>query len=288
VKPPAGSPNIVYIVLDDVGWSDLGSYGSEIHTPNLDNLAFNGLRYRNFHTRAICSPTRAALLTGRNSHVVGVRSVGVNGFPNGRGRITKAAATLAEMLQASGYNTFAVGKWHLVPSNDESPSGPFDHWPTQRGFEHFYGFLDGMADQYHPELVQDNTYLEPPNKPGYHLSADLVDHAIGYVTAQVATKPDTPFFLYLAFGAAHAPHQVFKPYVDKYGPVFEKGWDQTREDRLSRQKQSGLLPTNTELSRRNPGIKPWSELTEDQKRFYVRLQSLLPGFSTTPTSKWAA
>ena len=257
VTPEPGSPNVVYIVLDDVGFADLGAYGSEIHTPNIDQLAKEGLLYTNFHTRAICSPTRAALLTGRNSHSVGVRTVAnsLNGFPNGRGRVTHAAATLAEILQSSGYNTFAVGKWHLVPGSEAGPSGPFDQWPLARGFDHYYGFLDGLADQYHPELVRDNTPIEPPTTPGYHLSVDLVNQSIRYLSNQSEQGADKPFFLYLAFGAAHAPHQVPARYIDKYLPVFEKGWDQTRIDRLARQKQLGIAPRDTELTPAESGYQ---------------------------------
>lgn len=275
-----GSPNIVYIVLDDVGFADLGVYGSEIHTPNIDRLAHEGLLYTNFHTRAICSPTRAALLTGRNSHAVGVRTVAnaLNGFPNGRGRVTHAAATLAEVLQSSGYNTFAVGKWHLVPGPEAGPAGPFDQWPVGRGFDHYYGFLDGLADQYHPELVRDNTPIEPPGDPNYHLSVDLVNQSIRYLRNQSEASPSKPFFLYLAFGAAHAPHQVPARYIDKYVPVFEKGWDQTRIDRLARQKKLGIAPADTELTPRNPGIVAWDSLTPDQKRLYVRYQAAFAGF----------
>ncbi len=278
--PPTGSPNVVYVVLDDVGFADLGAYGSEIHTPNIDQLAHEGLLYVNFHTRAICSPTRAALLTGRNSHSVGVRTVAnsLNGFPNGRGRVTHAAATLGEILQSSGYSTFAVGKWHLVPGPEAGPAGPFDQWPVQRGFDHYYGFLDGLADQYHPELVRDNTSVEPPSDPKYHLSVDLVDQSIRYLRNQSEVTPDKPFFLYLAFGAAHAPHQVPARYIEKYVPVFEKGWDQTRVDRLARQKELGIAPRDTELTPRNPGIVAWDSLTADQKRLYLRYQAAYAGF----------
>ena len=284
-----GSPNVVYIVLDDVGFADIGAYGSEINTPNIDRLAQEGLRYVNFHTRAICSPTRAALLTGRNSHAVGVRTVAnsLNGFPNGRGRVTHAAATVAEVLQTSGYNTFAVGKWHLVPGTDAGPSGPFDQWPLARGFDHYYGFLDGLADEYHPELVEDNTPIEPPTRPGYHLSADLVDRSIHYLQNHDAVNPDKPFFLYLAFGAAHAPHQVPRSYVDKYVPVFEKGWDQTRVDRLARQKALGIAPKDTELTPRNPGIKAWDSLNPEEKKLYVRYQAAFAGFLNTQTNRLA-
>ncbi len=280
VTPPPGSPNVVYIVLDDVGFADLGAYGSEIHTPNIDRLAKEGLLYTDFHTRAICSPTRAALLTGRNSHSVGVRTVAnsLNGFPNGRGRVTRAAATLGEILQSYGYDTFAVGKWHLVPGSEAGPDGPFDQWPLARGFDRYYGFLDGLADQYHPELVRDNTPIEPPSTPGYHLSADLVTQSIRYLTNQSEQVPDKPFFLYLAFGAAHAPHQVPARYIEKYVPVFEKGWDQTRVDRLARQKQLGIAPRDTELTPRNPGIKAWGTLSADEKKLYVRYQAAFAGF----------
>lgn len=280
VRPKPGSPNVVYVLLDDVGFADLGSFGSEIRTPNIDRLAARGLRYNNFHTRAICSPTRAALLTGRNSHAVGVRTVVnyQNGFPNGRGRVTPAAATLAEILAPAGYSTFAVGKWHLVPPNDTSAAGPFDHWPTRRGFDRYYGFLDGMTDQFHPELVQDNTRIATPDRPGYHLTEDLVDHAIGYVRDQTSVTPDVPFFLYLALGAGHAPHQVPKPYVDKYVPVFEKGWDKVREERLARQVKLGIVPPGTDLSAPNEGIKPWDSLGEDERRLFVRLQAAYAGF----------
>ena len=280
VRPKAGSPNIVYVLLDDVGFADFGSFGSEIKTPNIDRLASAGLRYNNFHTRAICSSTRAALLTGRNSHTVGVRTVVniQNGFPNGRGHATPAAANLAEILSTNGYSTFMVGKWHLVAPNDTSAAGPFDHWPTRRGFDRYYGFLDGMTDQYHPELVQDNSRVEAPNKPGYHLTEDLIDHAIDYVKSETSVTPDKPFFLYVALGAAHAPHQVPKPYIDKYVPVFEKGWDKIREDRFARQKQLGIIPSDAQITAPNQGIKPWDSLSADEKRFFVRLQSAYAGF----------
>src|SRR5882724_1006903 len=280
LRPKAGSPNIIYIVLDDVGFSDLGVYGSEIHTPNIDRLALAGLRYNNFHTRAICSPTRAALLTGRNSHSVGVRTVAdlLNGYPNDRGRITPHATTLAEVLRSAGYSTFAVGKWHLVPGAQTSEAGPFDNWPLQRGFDHYYGFLGGLTDQYHPDLVQDNTHIDYPRRTKYHLSEDLVDRSISYIRNEQTATSDRPFFLYLAFGAAHAPHQVPKPYIDKYEPVFEKGWDKTREDRIARQKQLGIIPANTELAPRNEGIKPWESLSTDEKRLFVRYQSAFAGF----------
>jgi arylsulfatase A-like enzyme len=279
-QPRAGAPNVVYIVLDDVGFADFGCYGSEIETPSIDGLARNGLRYSNFHTRAICSPTRAALLTGRNSHAVGLRTVAnlINGFPNGRGRITRRAATLAEILRQAGYSTFAVGKWHLVPLNETSPAGPFDHWPLARGFERFYGFLDGMTDHWHPELVQDNTRIEPPSRQGYHLTSDLIDHAIANVRNQTAVAPEKPFFLYVALGAAHAPHQVPKTFLDKYVPVFQKGWDQIRSDRLARQKQLGIVPANTELSPRNEGVRPWDSLARDEQILFVQLQAAYAGF----------
>jgi arylsulfatase A-like enzyme len=280
LRPKPDSPNIVYIVLDDVGFSDLGVYGSEIHTPNIDRLALEGLRYNNFHTRAICSPTRAALLTGRNSHSVGVRTVAdiLNGYPNDRGRISPHATTLAQILRDAGYNTFAVGKWHLVPGAQTSEAGPFENWPLQRGFEHYYGFLGGLTDQYHPDLVQDNSHIDPPRQSGYHLSKDLVDHSITYVRNQQTVTPDKPFFLYLAFGAAHAPHQVPQAYIDKYVPVFEKGWDRTREDRIARQKELGVVPANTDLAPRNEGIKPWDDLSADEKRLFVRYQAAYAGF----------
>ncbi|HKR83210.1 MAG TPA: arylsulfatase [Terriglobales bacterium] len=280
LRPKAGSPNIVYIVLDDVGFSDLAVYGSEIHTPNIDRLALEGLRYNNFHTRAICSPTRAALLTGRNSHSVGVRTVAdlLNGFPNDRGRISPHATTLAEILRDAGYSTFALGKWHLVPGAQSSDAGPFENWPLQKGFEHYYGFLGGATDQYHPDLVQDNSHIDPPRRADYHLSEDLIDHSITYLRNQQTVTPDKPFFLYLAFGAAHAPHQVPQRYIDKYVPVFEKGWDQTREDRIARQKKLGIIPPNTELAPRNEGIKPWDSLSADEKRLFVRYQAAYAGF----------
>ncbi len=279
-RPAPGAPNVVYILLDDVGFADFGCYGSEIQTPNIDRLAATGLRYNNFHTRAICSPTRASLLTGRNSHTVGLRTVAnvVNGFPNGRGRITRRAATLAEILRAAGYSTFMAGKWHLVPLNETSPAGPFDQWPLARGFERFYGFLDAMTDQFHPELVQDNTRVEPPRRPGYHLTEDLIDHAIANVRNQTAVTPDKPFFLYVALGAAHSPHQVARPYIDKYVRVFQKGWDRVRGERLVRQKQLGIAPRDTALVPRNEGVRPWDSLSRDEQTLFVELQAAYAGF----------
>jgi arylsulfatase A-like enzyme len=274
--PPAGSPNVIYILLDDVGFSDIGAFGSEIDTPNMDRLADQGLRYNNFHTRAICSPTRAALLTGRNSHAVGVGTVASmnNGFPNGQHRVTPAAATVAQVLRASGYRTYMVGKWHLNPAMLHSSRRD---WPLAKGFDQYYGFLDGMTDQYTPDLVQDNTLIPVPVRENYHLSEDLMDKAIDYIATATGVSPERPFFLYIAFGAAHAPHQVTKSYVDKYVPVFEKGWDQTRADRLAKQKRLGIVPANTELAPVNPGVAAWSALSEQERAVFTRLQATFAG-----------
>lgn len=273
---PEGTPNVVVIVLDDVGFSDLGCFGSDIDTPAMDALADGGLRYANFHTTTLCSPTRACLLTGRNHHSVGMRMLSNfdTGFPSGRGRITTAAATLPEVLRDSGFNTMAVGKWHLAPMEQTTASGPYTQWPLSRGFERYYGFLEAETDSFYPELFHDNHAVDPPKSPeeGYHLSEDLVDRAIDLVRDQTSVTPDKPFFLYLAFGAAHAPHQAPQDYLEKYRGRFDHGWDAERATRHARQIERGILPPGTELAPRNPGVVPFDELSEDERKLSVRLQ----------------
>ncbi len=276
---PQGAPNVVVILFDDVGFSDFGCYGSEVATPNIDRLAAGGLTYSNFHTTALCSPTRACLLTGRNHHSVGMGGL-ANwdlGYPGHRGRIAESAATLGEMLHPHGYNTFAVGKWHLAPVSEISMAGPFDQWPTQRGFDRYYGFLEGETNQWKPELTEDNHHIEVPVRDGYHLTEDLVDQSVRFITDQQSAAHDKPFMLYLAFGACHAPHHVHRDFIDKYVPIFEKGWDRTRAERLERQIDMGLVPDGTELPPRNTGVKPWDDLGSDAKEFAVRLQAAYAG-----------
>jgi arylsulfatase len=281
-RPREGAPNVVVVVFDDVGFAHFGNYGSTIATPNLDRLAAGGLRFVNFHTTALCSPTRACMLTGRNHHAVGMRAISNfdTGFPNMRGAIPRSAATLAEILRAQGYGTYMVGKWHLAPMHETSPAGPFRNWPLARGFDRFYGFLQGETDQFRPELVQDNHYIEPPATPeqGYHVTEDLVDRAIGFARDHVSAAPDRPFFTYLAFGACHSPHQAPEPFLQKYRGAFDEGWDVIRERWFERQKAMGVVPPNTTLPPRNPGVKAWAELSDNERRFAARLQEAFAGF----------
>jgi arylsulfatase len=276
----AGSPNVIYLILDDTGFSDLHCFGSEISTPNIDALAAGGLQYNNFHTKAVCSPSRAALLTGRNSHAVGMKELaGVDqGYPHSRGRITPAAATVAQILGTNGYSTYGVGKWHLTPNADMRASGSREHWPLQKGFDRWYGFLSGWTDQYHPDLIEDNHPLPKPNDPSYHFSVAITDQAMQMVDQHVAADAKKPFFLYMAFGAAHAPVQVPKPYIDKYVSTFEKGWDQIREDRYKRQLEMGVIPAGTKLPPRNPGDPAWKDLTDEERTVYTRFMAAFAGF----------
>lgn len=277
-------PNIVYIVLDDSGFSDLATYGSEIKTPNLDSLAENGLRYNNSHVTPVCSPTRAALLTGRNPHAVGMATVANfdmgPDYPNKRGRINPEAGTTAEVLKENGYNTYALGKWHLSPSHHATPAGPYENWPLGKGFDRFYGFLEDSSDQYKPELVRDNSFIETPNDENYHFSEDIVNQANQYVIDQASVNPDKPFFLYMSFGAQHQPVQVPEKYKEMYDGVYDKGWEEIRKERLERQKKLGIIPENTELAPLNPGVKPWNELSEEEKETFTTFQETYAGFLT--------
>ena len=281
-RPAAGTPNVVVVVFDDVGFAHFNSYGSTIHTPNLNRLANGGLRFVNFHTTALCSPTRACMLTGRNHHAVGMRAISNfdTGFPNMRGAIPPSAATLAEVLRATGFGTYMVGKWHLAPMHETGPAGPFHNWPLARGFDRFYGFLQGETDQFRPELVHDQHYIDPPATPaqGYHLTEDLVDHAIAYAHDHRSAAPDRPSFTYLAFGACHSPHQAPQAYLDKYRGQFDEGWDVLRERWFQNQKKLGIIPPDTELPPRNPGVKAWTELTDNERIFAARLQEAFAAF----------
>jgi arylsulfatase len=273
---------VVVILLDDTGFSHLGCYGSDLATPAMDRLAEGGLRYTNFHVTPLCSPTRASLLTGRNHHTVGMRSISNfdSGYPHMRGHITNHAATVAEVLRDEGFATFAVGKWHLCAMDNASAAGPYDQWPCQRGFDRFYGFLEGETDQFHPELVYDNHTVEPPSTPedGYHLSEDLVDRAIGFIHDTKSIRPDRPFFTYLAFGAMHAPHQAPAAYLEKVRGRFDEGWDVARQRWFARQQELGLLPPGTELAPRNPGVEPWDSMPENHRRLAARLQESFAAF----------
>jgi arylsulfatase len=277
VRPPQGAPNILVVLFDDVGFSDFGCYGSPIRTPTIDTLAAEGLRYSGFHTTAMCSTTRAALLTGRNHHSVGMGCLANfdSGFPGYRGKIAREAGTLAEMLRASGYRTYMAGKWHVTPLSETGPAGPFDGWPLGRGFDRFYGFMDAETDQYAPELVRDNTPIAPPGgyADGYHLTADLVDQSIRFIADHTADAPETPWLMWLALGACHAPHQAPHPLIESYDPVFAHGWDVEREQRLARQKQLGIVPPDTVLPPRNDGVRPWDSYGADDQKVFTRLQS---------------
>jgi arylsulfatase A-like enzyme len=271
-----GGPNVVMIVLDDTGFAHFGSYGSTLKTPNIDALAAGGLRYTNFHTTALCSPTRACLLTGRNHHAVGMRGVSNwnTGFPHMRGGITPRAATIAELLRSHGYATFAAGKWHLAPMEETSAAGPHTNWPLQKGFDRFYGFLQGETDQFHPELTHDNHHIDPPGRPedGYHVSEDITSKSMEWVRDLVSVRPDRPFFLYLAYGAMHAPHQAPQSYLDRWKGAFDEGYDVLRQRWYERQVELGVIPAGTTLAPRNPGVPAWDDLTPNQKTFSCRLQ----------------
>lgn len=280
--PRSDAPNVVIVLIDDLGFSHFNCFGSTLETPQIDALAARGLRYTNYHVTPLCSPTRAALLTGRNAHEVGMRSVSNfnTGFPNMRGCVSHHAGTVAEVLREEGYATFALGKWHLTQMENASAAGPFDQWPLGRGFDRFYGFLDGETDQFHPELVYDNHHIPLPKtvEEGYHLSEDLVDQGLHFIRDLKSIRPDKPFFTYLAFGATHAPHQAPQSYLDKHRGRYDSGWDVAREQWFARQQEMGIIPSSTQLAPRNPGVEAWDSLPDNQRKLAIRLQEAFAAF----------
>ena len=279
-------PNIITIVLDDVGYSDIGCFGSEIRTPALDSLAADGLRYLHFDTKAVCAPTRASMLTGRNSHSVNMPDVpDVAAFaPNDpvvaqMFRIPDNAENVAQVLKRQGYATWALGKWHLIPMHELDESSDQSSWPCQRGFDYFYGFARGWTDQYRPELVENNAYLSREDFPeDYHLSSDLVDKAIEKIRANVEGGDARPFYMNLAFGAAHAPIQVPREYSAPYDSIYARGWDEIREARFERMKRDGVVPENTLLPPRAPADRAWADLSEDEQVVFARYMAVYAGF----------
>jgi arylsulfatase A-like enzyme len=277
---PEGAPNVLFVVLDDVGFADLGCYGSEIRTPYIDALAADGLRYSNFHVTAMCSPTRASLLTGRNAHAVGVGAIAEwsNGFPGYQGRISPSAATVAELLGENGYGAYAVGKWHLSNLANYGTAGPHGHWPLGRGFSRWYGFLGGYVDHWNPDLHEDNHPVRHTPRPGYHLTEDLVDHAIAQIRDHVTSAPARPWMQYLALGAGHWPLHVPAANMAKYRGRYDAGWDAIREERHQRQLALGIVPPGTALAPRNPGVPLWDDMDADARTVCARLQEAYAGF----------
>ena len=277
---PRGAPNIVVVLLDDVGFAATSTFGGPIETPTLQALADAGLRYNRFHTTAICSPTRAALLTGRNPHAVGVGAV-LNtpaAYPGYAGVLPRSAATVAEVLRQNGYGTAAFGKWHLTPEWESSPAGPYDRWPLRQGFDHFYGFLPAEVDQFAPTLVQDQTFIPTPRRPGYHVTEDLADQAIGWMQRHRSATPDRPFFVYFAPGAAHAPLQAPPEWIARYRGRFAAGWDRLREENFARQKRLGVIPADAALVPRPADLPAWDSLSRDERRIAERHMEAYAGF----------
>ena len=252
---------MLFIVIDDTGFGHLGCYGSPINTPNLDALAADGLRYTNMHTTALCSPSRACLITGRNHHSNGMACIteGSMGYPGSNGYIPFENGFLSEILQQQGYNTYAIGKWHLTPTESTSAAGPYDRWPLGRGFERYYGFMGGDTHQYYPELTSDNHQVEAERTPeeGYHLSEDLAEKAKAMIADSKQVAPDKPFFMYYATGGNHAPHHAPKDWADRYKGKFDGGWDVYREQVFKKQKELGIIPANTVMSRHDPVVQDW-------------------------------
>ena len=276
-----GAPNILIILMDDLGPGTPSTYGGEIHTPTLDRLAKMGISFNRFHSTAMCSPTRASLLTGRNHTRVcnGQISAIANDFDGFSGTIPKSSATVAEVLKDYGYNTGAWGKWHNTPEEQITSKGPFDYWPTGYGFEYFYGFLAGEASQYEPTLVRNTTQVTEEKPKGYHLTEDIATDAIKWLREQKAYGPDKPFFIYWAPGASHGPHQVMKEWADKYKGKFDDGWDKYRERTFARAKAKGWIPENTQLTPRPASMASWDSIPEEEKPFQRRLMEVFAGFT---------
>jgi arylsulfatase len=282
---PKEAPNILIVLIDDVGPAQTDTYGGEIHTPTLSKIAQQGISYNRFHTTAMCSPTRAALLTGRNHHRVANGQITelANDWDGYVGIIPKSSATVAEVLKDYGYHTGAWGKWHNTPAEHTTAAGPFDHWPTGYGFEYFYGFLAGEASQYEPQLVRNTAYVEHPHTSDghdyYHLSEDLADDAIVWLRQHKAFTPDKPFFMYWASGASHGPHQVPREWADKYKGKFDDGWDKYRERAYQRAKQLGWIPQSAQLTPRPATLAAWESIPEEEKPFQRRLMEVFAGFT---------
>src|SRR3954447_26095437 len=300
VAPP-GSPNVVYIVLDDVGFGALGCYGGPIETPNIDRIAAEGVRYAQGHTTALCSPTRSCLLTGRNHtrNSMACITEAAIGFPNASGTIPPENGMVSEILGEAGWNTYVVGKWHLTPTDEMNLAATRRNWPLGRGFERFYGFLGAETNQWYPDLVYDNHPVEAPSSPeeGYHLTEDVTDRAIGFIKDAKAIAPEKPFFLYYAPGACHAPHHAPREWIDRYRGRFDEGYEAIRAQILARQKELGIVPPDTELGPENPlgtpkdrigpdgkpfpaldYTRPWDTLSEEERRLFARFAEVYAGF----------
>ena len=283
-RAPEGAPNVLVWVLDDVGFGQMSPFGGDVETPTLDRLADAGLRYTNMQTTALCSPTRGTILTGRNHHTLGLSAITElsMGYPAHNGMMGFEHGFVSEMLLEHGYNTFAIGKWHLTPPEEGTLAGPFTRWPLGRGFERYYGFLGGDTDQWHPDLTYDNHPVEPPATPeeGYHLNIDLGDKAIEFIKDANNNAPGKPFFMYYATGAGHAPHHVEEEWIEGYRGRFDDGWEAYRERVLARQIEMGIVPPNTELSRHDPDVPLWASLSDDERRMFTRQMETYAGFMT--------
>ncbi|MBX3223821.1 MAG: arylsulfatase [Labilithrix sp.] len=280
VTPPPGAPNVLLIMTDDVGFGASSTFGGPVQTPTFDRVASRGLRYNTFHTTALCSPTRAALITGRNHHAVGFGDITemATGYPGYTGLMPKNAATVAQILQGSGYTTAWYGKNHTLADWETSQSGPFDRWPAGQGFDYFYGFIGGDTNQWHPALFENSKPVEPPyDDPTYVLDRDLADRTIARIRMQRSVEPSKPFFVYHASGTAHAPHHAPKEWIAKYKGRFDQGWDRVREESFARQKALGVIPQNTELTARPKEIPAWDSLTPKQRMVYAHMMEVYAG-----------
>ena len=280
VKAPSGAPNILLVLIDDAGFGNPSTFGGPVATPTLDKLAAEGLRYNRFHVTALCSPTRAALLSGRNHHAVGFGSISelIGGWPGYSTNWPTSAASIAKILQCNGYDTAAIGKWHLTPDAQQGPAGPFDRWPNALGFDYFWGFLGGENSQFDPLLAENNEIIGVPKEKNFYLNDAMVDHAVTSIRDQKAQARDKPFFLYFSTGASHAPHQVPKEWSDKYKGKFDQGWDKLREQTFARQKQLGVIPSNAKLTPRDPAFPAWDSISPELKKVYARQMEVYAGY----------
>jgi arylsulfatase A-like enzyme len=280
IRPPKDAPNVLVVLIDDVGFGASSAFGGPINTPVAERLAANGLKYNRFHTTALCSPTRSALLTGRNHHSVGMGAITemAAAAPGYTSMIPNTKAAVAKTLRDNGYSTAQFGKCHEVPVWETSPMGPFDHWPTMQGFEKFYGFIGGETNQWFPEVFDNLTRVEVPSDPAYHFTEDMTGKASDWIKAQKAIYPDKPFFIYWAPGATHAPHQVPAEWIEKYRGQFDDGWDVQRERIFARQKELGVIPADAELTPRPDAIPAWDDMPEELKPVLRRQMEAYAGF----------